>query len=64
MYSQVATQFSRYCGHVSSNIGGVERTPKRTEQAGPVFVYTKKTRQQEAMQWLQNNLFKHTLAGK
>ncbi len=58
MYSQVATQYSRYCGHVTSNIGGVERTPKRVEQAGPVFSYTKKATQQEAMQWLQHNLFK------
>ena len=57
----MATQFARYCGHVSSNIGGIERTPKRVEQPGPVFVFTKKATQQEAMKWLQNNVFKTPL---
>lgn len=58
MYSQVAGQFGRYIGHVSSNIGGWERTPKRQEQLGPVYEYTAKTRQKEAMAWLQENVFK------
>ncbi|CAN5785286.1 zinc-dependent metalloprotease [soil metagenome] len=61
MYSQVTTQFARYCNHVSNNIGGIERTPKRSEQPGPVFEFTKKAKQQEAMNWLQNNIFKTPL---
>ncbi|MES2646398.1 MAG: zinc-dependent metalloprotease [Bacteroidota bacterium] len=58
MYTQVITQFARYCNHVVSNIGGIERTPKRLEQPGPVYNFTKKTKQQEAMEWLQSNVFK------
>nr|MCU0388951.1 zinc-dependent metalloprotease [Chitinophagaceae bacterium] len=57
MYSQVAGQFGRYIGHVSGNIGGIERTPKRQEQAGPVYNFTAKARQKEAMAWLQQNVF-------
>ncbi len=58
MYSQVTGQFGRYIGHVSSNIGGLERTPKRQEQSGPVYEFTAKTKQKEAMAWLQENVFK------
>jgi hypothetical protein len=58
MYSQVITQFSRYCNHVVNNIGGIERTPKRLEQPGPVYTFTGKARQREAMAWLQTNVFK------
>lgn len=58
MYNQVTGQFGRYIGHVSNNIGGINRTPKRQEQGGPVFEMTPKTRQKEAMVWLQDNVFK------
>lgn len=58
MYGQVVSQFGRYIGHVSRNIGGLERTPKTVEQEGAVYAFTNKARQKEAMQWLQNNVFK------
>ena len=58
MYNQVATQYGRYIGHVTNNIGGVERTPKRQEQPGPVYAFTAKNKQKEAMGWLQENVFK------
>jgi hypothetical protein len=57
MYSQVAGQFGRYIGHVSTNIGGIERTPKRQEQTGMVYEFTAKAKQKEAMAWLQSNVF-------
>ena len=57
MYSQVTGQFGRYIGHVSGNIGGIERTPKRQEQNGPVYNFTAKAKQKEAMAWLQENVF-------
>jgi hypothetical protein len=57
MYSQVAGQFGRYIGHVSTNIGGIERTPKRQEQTGMVYGFTAKATQKEAMAWLQTNVF-------
>jgi hypothetical protein len=58
LYSQVSSQFSRYCNHVTTNIGGIEKTPKRSGQPGPVYQYTTKEKQKEALQWLEQNLFK------
>jgi hypothetical protein len=58
MYSQVTGQFGRYIGHVSGNIGGIQRNPRRQEQPGAVYEYTTEARQKEAMSWLQDNVFK------
>jgi hypothetical protein len=58
MYNQVTGQFGRYIGHVTNNIGGVQRTPLRQEQGGPVYEITPKAKQKEAMNWLQENVFK------
>lgn len=58
MYQQVYGQFNRYIGHVSRNIGGIHKTPKRVEQEGAVFEFTTKSRQKEAMSWLQEQVFK------
>lgn len=58
MYQQVTSQFTRYIGHVSRNIGGIHKTPKRVEQSGAVYEFTAKARQKEAMNWLQENVFK------
>jgi hypothetical protein len=58
LYSQVTLQFSRYCTHVSSNIGGIERTPKRMGEPGAIFEYTSRQKQKDAMLWLQASLFK------
>jgi len=57
MYNEVTTQFSRYLGHVIKNIGGIYQTPKVVEQAGPVFEYTSKATQQEAMAFLNKQVF-------
>lgn len=57
MYGQVTGQFGRYIGHVTNNIGGLQRTPKRVEQPGAVFEFTPKTVQKEAITWLQDNVF-------
>lgn len=35
MYGQVTTQFGRYIGHVSNNVGGIQRTPKGWNKTGP-----------------------------
>ncbi|MCU0394873.1 MAG: zinc-dependent metalloprotease [Chitinophagaceae bacterium] len=58
LYNQVTGQFGRYIGHVSRSIGGIERTPKTAEQPGPVYVFTAKAKQKEAMRWIQDNVFK------
>jgi len=57
MYGQVTTQFGRFIGHVSNNVGGIQRTPKRVEQNGPVFEFTSKKTQKEAVAWIQANVF-------
>jgi hypothetical protein len=57
IYSEVTGQFRRYIGHVANNVGGIERTPKRIEQNGPVFEFTPKATQKEAMAWIQANVF-------
>lgn len=57
IYGEVTGQFSRYIGHVATNVGGIERTPKRVEQAGPVFEFTPKATQKEAVSWIQANVF-------
>ena len=57
MYAQVTGQFSRYIGHVTTNVGGIQRTPKRVEQNGSVFEFTPKATQKEAVSWIQSNVF-------
>lgn len=58
IYTQLTGQFQRYMGHVVKNIGGIQTTPKMQEEAGMVVEFTPRTRQKEAMQFLQAQLFK------
>ncbi|RFM35940.1 zinc-dependent metalloprotease [Chitinophaga silvisoli] len=57
LYKEVNTQFGRYMGHVAKNIGGVYETPKTVEQEGGVYAAVPKATQQEAVQFLQKQLF-------
>lgn len=57
LYEQVFSQFNRYMGHVTANIGGVYQYNKTYEQAGPVFSPVAKSRQQESLAFLQQQLF-------
>lgn len=57
MYGEITNQFIRYMGHVAKNIGGVFETPKTVEQPGTVYSRTPAARQQEAMAFLDKNLF-------
>ncbi len=58
MYEQVVTQFNRYMGHVSKNIGGISTTPRTVEEKGTVIEFISKARQKEAMGFLDQQLFK------
>ncbi len=58
LYGNVTGQFARYIGHVAANVGGLERTPKRVEQQGPVYAFTEKAKQKRAINWIQQNVFK------
>ncbi|MBS1632680.1 MAG: zinc-dependent metalloprotease [Bacteroidetes bacterium] len=57
VYGQVTAQFSRYMGHVARNVGGIYRTPKVVEQAGPVFQVTPKNIEANAVSFLNQQLF-------
>lgn len=57
IYKEIVAQFNRYMGHVSKNVGGIERTPSVIEQQRPVFVFTPRQKQKEAIQFLHNQLF-------
>jgi hypothetical protein len=57
MYNQVVSQFGRYLGHAAKNIGGIYETPRMNNQTGSVYEFTPKKTQQEAMRFLQQQLF-------
>ncbi|MHA4806687.1 zinc-dependent metalloprotease [Flavitalea flava] len=57
IYGQLVGQFSRYMGHVIRNIGGVYETFRSVEQPGEVYEPTPKARQQEAVAFLNRQLF-------
>ncbi len=57
VYGQVTAQFSRYMGHVSRNVGGIYKTPKVVEDPGPVYEFTPKAKQSEAVAFLNQQLF-------
>ena len=66
MYTQLISQFRRYMGHVTANVGGVYETIKTSTQDEPVFEVTPKAKQREAMVFLQNQIFEtpHWLISK
>lgn len=57
MYGQLTAQYNRYLGHVAKNIGGVYENPKTVDQAGPVYERTPANTQQEALAFLDKQLF-------
>ena len=57
MYNQVVSQFGRYLGHAAKNIGGIYETPRMNDQTGSVYEFTPKKTQQEAVRFLQQQLF-------
>jgi hypothetical protein len=57
IYTQVSGQFNRYVTHVARNVSGIYKTPKTIEDPGPIYEYTPKTKQAEAVTFLQQQLF-------
>ena len=57
MYGQVLSQFNRYMGHVSANIGGVYQYYKTYDQSGAVYTHVNKLHQKNCMNFLQKQLF-------
>lgn len=57
MYGQVLTQFNRYMGHVTANIGGVYEYYKTSDQEGAIYTHVNRAKQKEALQFLIDQLF-------
>ncbi|TAG29863.1 MAG: DUF5117 domain-containing protein [Sphingobacteriia bacterium] len=57
MYGELLGQFRTYAGHVLTNIGGVYETFKTAEQNEPVYEITPKSRQKEAVAFLNKQIF-------
>jgi hypothetical protein len=57
LYDELLSVWSRYIGHVVTNVGGVYEDIKKPNQKGLVYTVVPKVQQQEAMQWLQTNAF-------
>jgi hypothetical protein len=57
IYGELLSQFNRYIGHVTKNIGGRYETPKAVEQPGPVYEWVPAATQKEAIHFLNKQLF-------
>ena len=57
LYGQVYSQFNRYMGHVTSNIGGVYEHYKTYDQDGAVYTHVTKDHQQNCLSFLHQELF-------
>lgn len=57
MYGHVISQFNRYTGHVTMNIGGIYENNKTSDQPGVVYTYVPKERQKNSLDFINKNLF-------
>ncbi|MDM9631590.1 zinc-dependent metalloprotease [Robiginitalea aurantiaca] len=57
LYGQVISQYRRYMGHVSNNIGGVYENHKTYDQEGPVYTHVPREHQEKCMEFLHEQLF-------
>ncbi|MDP9046787.1 MAG: zinc-dependent metalloprotease [Bacteroidota bacterium] len=57
LYNEVINQFSRYMGHVTTNIGGMNENFKTYDQTGPVYDFVSKDRQRDAVMFFNRQLF-------
>lgn len=57
MYLQVLSQFNRYMGHVSNNIGGVYEHQKTYDQEGAVYTPVSREHQKNCLMFLHEQLF-------
>ena len=57
LYDELLTAWSRYVGHVTTNIGGVYENYKKPIQGGSIYSVVPKAKQQEALSWLNKNAF-------
>ena len=51
LYGQVLSQFRRYLGHVSTNVGGVYQHYKTSDQEGAVYTHVEKSHQKNCIKF-------------
>lgn len=57
LYGELIGVWSRYIGHVVTNVGGIYNEIKMADQEGPMFTPVPAARQKEAMQFLNQHVF-------
>lgn len=57
IYNEVLNQFSRYMGHVATNIGGMNENYKTYDQKGPVYDFVAKNLQHDAVTFFNKEVF-------
>ncbi|MDA1122134.1 MAG: zinc-dependent metalloprotease [Bacteroidetes bacterium] len=57
LYNSIFGQYSRYMGHVTTNIGGVYEVYKTSDQDGLVYSHASLEKQKRAVQFLNEQLF-------
>lgn len=57
LYGEVINQFSRYMGHVRSNIGGIYEDDKTYDQNGDVYTHVAKEKQKASMKFIVEQAF-------
>ncbi len=57
LYGELVSSYARYVGHVITMVGGIERTAKSTDQAGPVYVPVSPENQRRAVKFLADEVF-------
>ncbi len=57
LYGEMVGVWSRYVGHVITNVGGVNEDLKKPNQEGTVYSTVDKKTQEESVEWLNNNVF-------
>ncbi|MEM9391538.1 MAG: zinc-dependent metalloprotease [Bacteroidota bacterium] len=57
LFRELIGVWSRYSGHVVTNIGGVYEQYFTTDQEGTTYTHLPKPKQKEALQFLNNNVF-------
>jgi hypothetical protein len=58
LYGEMLGVWSRYVGHVVTNVGGVYENIKTPNQEGTVYATLDAAKQKASMQWLNQNAFK------
>ena len=57
LYGELLGVWSRYVGHVVTNVGGVYENIKTPKQGGTIYTHLDEEEQRQSMQWLHDNAF-------